>query len=535
MKDSACLEETQLTLESPRLAGTSASCGYTTRDTVGMPLSLRDVFGFEPDEKVVLSVCAVTQGDGWRLMHGTLLVVPEACAAISWGEWNRQHAGGRGPKIGPLPTSLSAEGDGWLMARAVIELPQADRWLAHLTEAVEAATAEPATVKLDGVHPVPALSAMLRAPKALLRALPGVDAPAGSLLAGLGRPAQALLWADESAGRFPAPQSVEVADQTSFLPSLDLTGIHVAPEGWTETPRGLLVGRAERRAWLREGRGDGKFESFLVDLGWDPGRISLPDLELTHEELLDGELVLDSRLRLEDLDTRKVDDLGLCTITLPTVGRSVAHSVALRIVDGELLDRSGPYPLVERAQIDITVNGDELPPVVTGISDPPPELDERMQRAAQIATELESVVRNGVQARMIADRQLALDRLTDLLKTARGELLVLDRYFGQSGEDWRLLDDVPVPVRVLCAKLEKDHVPAIAAHVSARVRPKAALHERIYVWDGSGLSVGGSPTTFGQGPVRITRLRQAEVDEWRTIFEVEWKSPLYRDVERAQD
>lgn len=501
-----------------------------------MPMSLRDLFGFESDEKVVLSACAVPQGDGWRLMHGTLLVVPEACAAVSWGEWNRQHAGGRGPRIGPLPASLSTVGDGWLMARAVMELPQADRWLAQLTRALEAAGTEPATVDLDAVPPVPALSAKLGAPKAMFRALPHVDAPAGSLLAALGRPAQALLWRDEteSAGRFPAPQNVEVADQTSFVPSLDLTGIHVAPDGWTETPRGLLVGRAERRAWLREGRGDGKFESFLVDVGWDPTRISLPDLELTHEELLDGELVLESRLRLEDLDTRKVDDLGLCTITLPTVGRSVAHGVALHVVDGELLDRSGPYPLVERAQIDITVNGEELPPVVTGISDPPPELDERMQRAAQVATELERVVRNGVQARMIADRQMALERLTDLLKTARRELLVLDRYFGQSGADWRLLDDVPVPTRVLCAKLEKDHVPTIAAHVSARVRSKAAIHERIYLWDGGGLSVGGSPTTFGQGPVRITRLRQAEVDEWRTIFEVEWQSPLYRDVERAR-
>lgn len=130
-----------------------------------MPLSLRDVFGFEPDEKVVLSVCAMPQGDGWRLTHGTLLVVPEACAAISWGEWNRQHAGGRGPKIGSLPASLSVMDDGWLMARAVMELAQADRWLAQLTDAVEATGAEPRTVKLDAIHPVPALSATLRAPK----------------------------------------------------------------------------------------------------------------------------------------------------------------------------------------------------------------------------------------------------------------------------------------------------------------------------------------------------------------------------------
>jgi hypothetical protein len=319
------------------------------------------------------------------------------------------------------------------------------------------------------------------------------------------------------------------------MPSRDLIGVHVTPEGvvpGSATPVGLLVGRAERRAWIRESRGTGDFDSFLVDLGWDPTRISLADLELTHEELLQGEMVSATRVRLEDLDTSTVDALGVCSVALPSVGRRVAHGVSLHTVDGELLDRTGPYPLVERIEMKITANGSELPPVVSGVSDPLPALDERMKRSAEVARDIEAVIRNGAQARIIADRGEALARLTAFLAGARGELLVLDRYFGQDINDWRLLDGVPVPVKVLTGKVAGT-APTIAAHVEARFRPKAPLHERVYLWDGGGLSVGGSPTTFGQAPIRIARLRRAEVAEWRTVFEAEWQSPLYSDIPRA--
>lgn len=500
-----------------------------------MPPSLRDLFGFESDEKIVLSVCAVPRGDQWRLMHATLLVVPEACAAVSWGQWRREHIGGLGPPLGPLPASLSVRGDDWLMARAVVGPEQADQWLTRLTCATEAAGANPATVDFDAIDPVPALSATLRAPKAMFRALPGTDAPAGALLAGLGRPAQALMWAGGPDGRFPVPRMVEVAGESTFLAGPDLVGIHVTPDGRADMPRGLLVGRAERRAWLGTSRGDGSFESLLVDLGWDPTRIALSELELTHEELLDGELIASSRFRLEDLDTRKVEHRGSGTIRLPSMGRLVAHGVALHTVEGELVDRHGPYPLAERVEISLIADGEVFPPFVTGVTEPPPGLDQRTRRAAQLAEELERVVRNGVQARLIADRRLALDRLKGLLEGARGELLVLDRYFGQSGEDWRLLDDVPMPVRVLCGKLQQDHAPRIAPHVRARFRRSAGIHERVYLWEGGGWSVGGSPTTFGQGPIRFSSLRQAEREVWRGAFETEWESPLYRDVERARD
>ena len=59
------------------------------------------------------------------------------------------------------------------------------------------------------------------------------------------------------------------------------------------------------------------------------------------------------------------------------------------------------------------------------------------------------------------------------------------------------------------------------------------MHERFYVWEGGGLSVGGSPTTFGQAPVRIQRLRPADAERCRDEFEQLWGSPLFKPVPRT--
>ena len=46
----------------------------------------------------------------------------------------------------------------------------------------------------------------------------------------------------------------------------------------------------------------------------------------------------------------------------------------------------------------------------------------------------------------------------------------------------------------------------------------------------AGSVLGGSPSTFGESPLRITRLREAEIAEWRQIFEAQWRSPLYTEL-----
>ncbi len=498
-----------------------------------MAATLEQIFGSADDERVVLSVCAVpcTTGSAhWQLIHGSLLIVPSACAETSWATWRQAERRDYGVGTGLLPAGFVIDGGDWLMARSVLDLGDAETWISKVRASVDIEA--PAEITLPAIANLPQLAVTLHPPTALIRVLPGIAAASGSLLSSLVRPAQALLWRSPTDVRFPEPDTVTLEGTQTFLPSRDLTGIHITPpsvDPAIATPAGLLVGRAERRAWIRESRGTGDFDSFLVELGWEPARISLADLEITHEEFLDGELVSAMRIRIEDLDTSEVDGKGRCTVAVMTIGRSVTHGVSLHTADGELLDRTGPYPLAERIEATLTIDGTELPPVVIGRTDPPPPLDERMRRSEQMATDLEDVIRNGVQARIIADRAQAITTLESLLAGARGELLILDRYFGQDTEDWRLLDDVSVPVRVLTGKMSSEE-PRIAAQVTARFRRKAPLHERIYLWNGGGLALGGSPTTFGQSPIRITRLRAAETDEWRQIFESEWESPFYNDV-----
>jgi hypothetical protein len=183
-------------------------------------------------------------------------------------------------------------------------------------------------------------------------------------------------------------------------------------------------------------------------------------------------------------------------------------------VNGDLLDRSGPYPLVERVEVGLEIDGQEQPPVIVGEKQAPGSLTDRSERAQAIESEVRRILRNGARARIIADKVTATARLIGFLEGARDELCILDRFFGQHLEEWRLLDSVSVPIRVLTGKLEKNlsggvAVPTFRPNVTVRYRPKAPIHERIYVWSGGGIVLGGSPSTFGESPLRISRLRDA--------------------------
>jgi hypothetical protein len=503
-------------------------------------LTLEQLFGAASDEQAVLSVCATrsSPGDPWVLAHGTFLVVPEACAAISWPEWNHQQGAQHSPRVDPpLQPSLSAHDASWLLARQVCRVSKAEEWLKELW----GQRPSKGIARLPELGCVPELQARLEMPKALARVVPGIDSPCSSLISGLGRPVQALMWANPEASRVDLPGQVEIEGHWSFMPSRDLAGIHLTEEGIDPaiaTAPGLLVGRAERRAWLRDSRGEGEFRRYIVELGWDPSRIDISDLEITHIERINLDTVLANRIRLEDLDLAEVAGAGAVAIELPTLGRRVTHELVLSTLDGELLDHSGPYPLIERVEVGLEIDGEQQPPIVSGITDPPPELQARIERREEISAELREVIENGAQARILAYRSIAIERLTDLIERARGELLVMDRYFGQDTADWHLLDGVNVPVRVLTGKLAKDVdgevvKATLGAQVNARFRPKAPIHDRIYIWEGGGLSIGGSPTSFGQAPLRLARLSAGEADIWRAEFETLWQSPNFSTVPRS--
>ena len=458
------------------------------------------------------------------MAHATLLSVPSRCAELSWSDWYRDECGGLGTHHGdPLPAEFVLSGEEWLLARAVLGVDEAESWLTAGTASVLKTAGDPVPVAFPAIGTVPDLSAELGAPAALLRVLPRVDSGISSLLASLGRPARAMLWRGATGQRFDVPDIVEIDGQWCPGPTRNLTGIHVTPADVPSrlaTAPGLLVGNAEHRAWIRDSRGERTFEHFNVGLAWNPKSIALADLELIHEQYVGDDIASSATVRLEDFDIGAVEGTGRCQVSLMSLGRAIRHGLTLRTVDGDLLDRSGPYPLVERVMIGMTINGQEQRPVVVGEAAAPPLLEERSQRARAIEADVKQVLQLGAQARIIADRATAVARLVDHLEGAIGELLHSHRYFGQHLDEWRLLDTVPVPVRVLTGKVAMDSggapaIPTLGASVTVRFRKKAPIHERIDSWDGGGIVLGGSPSMFGESPVRIDRLRPAEVAEWR--------------------
>ncbi|MGZ6576512.1 MAG: hypothetical protein ACXVHJ_36705, partial [Solirubrobacteraceae bacterium] len=109
--------------------------------------------------------------------------------------------------------------------------------------------------------------------------------------------------------------------------------------------------------------------------------------------------------------------------------------------DGALLDRTGPFPLAERINITLEANGSTTP-ITIGTDDPLPGLEARSVRQAQIEQQIQMLVSEAAEGRVLVDREAAEAGLLSAITHARGELLIHDRFFGQSLDDWRLLDDV---------------------------------------------------------------------------------------------
>lgn len=236
---------------------------------MGAPATLAELFSTEDDERVALSVCAVRESERgpWLVVHATLLVAPADCADSSWPERSRgegdRHASEFAP---PLPASLVRSGDRWLLGRTTCDLPEAEEWF----DAVWQAGETEGEAVLPQLGEMPELRGDLSPPDAMVRVMPNVDSPGSSLISGLRRPVQALIWPVPEGAAFAAPETVDIGASTSFLPTRDIAGIHVTSsdiDASIATARGLLVGLTERRAWIRNSRGRGDFERYVADLG----------------------------------------------------------------------------------------------------------------------------------------------------------------------------------------------------------------------------------------------------------------------------
>ncbi len=506
------------------------------------PLTLSEVFEPKPDELAVLSVAAVRTGRELRLAHASLVIVPPECARASWAQWRQtQEQGRNASRSGELPAELTHEAERSVLSRTVLTLSQAEDWFASLQQGDLGGGAD----SVLPVTPLPAIRAKLTPPEILMRVHTGTDIPVSGLLVGLGRPARALLWRDDEAPAFPELGTIEVDGLRVFTPSFDLVGMQLGRwvDGDLQTPRGIVVARAERRAWIVDGRGASELTEHVYQLGWDPELIDLADLELSYVARRDGAVVTESRARLQEMEIDHVRSRGRCEVTFQALGPGLTHEARLYSSSGELLDEIGPHALAERITMEISIVGEsgersDVHRSVLGGDVEPLTLRESLSRQLDVQQAAQRQLEEAAQRRTADTRAGAIARIRSAIERARSDLLIQDPYFGQRREEWELVAGLAVPVRVLTRKIQRwgrnqPHRPVLMPNgVEARCRPSNSndIHERVWIWEGGGLIVGSSPSHFGKAPVHINELTAAEAAVWRAKIETLWLQSDSRPV-----
>ena len=289
---------------------------------------------------------------------------------------------------------------------------------------------------------------------------------------------------------------------------------------------GLLLGKLERGAWLAEVRADSAKETASVSLGLDESRVSLADLELDLEEYESGDLASARRLRLGDvaLPSGPIPPGGAITVELPTLGLGMHRQFRLFDRDGVLLDATDRMPTVEQITVKIDTSAGPGPTVVIG-GVQPATLAERLQRADRADAQYRRLLEDGLSGRVIDDPATGLPLMAALLNQAHGYLDVLDPYFGWNVRDWQVLAQVPVPIRVLTGHGRYDRSgnltqQKVVPPPTGLVSPPNTVdvhswrgstppwHDRMYLWDGGGASVGSSPSGIGNRVARIDRVKR---------------------------
>ena len=189
--------------------------------------------------------------------------------------------------------------------------------------------------------------------------------------------------------------------------------------------------------------------------------------------------------------------------------------------------------MLEQITMKIDTNGGPGPTVIVG-GVQSVTLTQRLDRADRAEVQYRKLLEDGLQGRVIDDPVTGLPILTAMLNQAHGHLDVLDPYFGWDASDWQVLTLVPVPVRVLTGhgrydrngNLTKQKViappSALSSTITIEVRSwrggTPPWHDRMYLWDGGGATVGTSPSGIENRVARIdTRERQRGVGVAETI------------------
>lgn len=280
-----------------------------------------------------------------------------------------------------------------------------------------------------------------------------------------------------------------------------------------------------------------------------PGRASPGDLEVDLEEYADDGLAQARRIRLADLALPGGSPERV-TVALPTLGPGLRRRLRLYDRAGRLLDTCDATAFVSQIKITMTGHiGDESTTRHVSLGQAPAAPNPVTRLAALDTAEAgyTRLLTEGLSRRILDDPVTALAAIQEAVQSARDDLLILDPYFGHQPADWAALEKVAVPVRVLTmhkqfAKAATATKPAqpdvlmpLPPHAGIQHVPllgirswsqKAPWHDRVYLWVGGGLTVGGSPSGLGKRLRRLDRLSPVEADAWRTRFEALWVDPL---------
>jgi hypothetical protein len=533
--------------------------------------------------------------DSFRLRHASLVFGPPEMAAQSWPAWEEAE-GLQRPSSGVLnaPANFCYRGHGYVAGRVGLSGEDARAWLlaAVTTETVPPAGALPeASVALlmpeAEVRVFPHLwTPVSRLVRSTVRPVPGFffarrEAAADAGASGDGQAGHDLYWSEEVEGGAglggrtgvgfdvlrPPPDTAERArqalqkataptevDDDGFLVDADwevggdrfyggcmtLVGIAVphASHRMQPPPRGLLVGRVERRAWLTDIRGDGKFTRYRLTVGFDRELVDPARLEVELFEFLESEVVTARRMSLAELVPHLGTEQSPLRLELPMLGAGTSFRVRLWTRDGELLDTSKEMRLLSQLKVTMRLGIDGEDASATHSFSVGGRrtysLEERLQRFDDMQAEFEAALRAGADSRFIADAA-GVTAVTEALAGATGELLIQDPYFGKDGSSWSLLAGVKVPVRVLTGPDGKAP-PAAMSNVQVR-RWKTSnadrlptFHDRHFIWSTSGFSLGTSPNGLGNRDTNLSTLQAADIDAIRTRFEANWSSPSFENV-----
>jgi len=505
----------------------------------------------ERDEVAVVSVAATRSPDGegvWQLVYGSLLFGVQEMANTSWLGWRSRTEAAAATTLATILSATAPhepdlaqftfQDSEWLMARQV---------LSGQGQAVDTAAAFLEALRGQGVALTDAsggthlVQAQLAPADALVLGCRYDNSRLQLLTSAAQRPVLGYRFPRENLIDADVPDTWLVGSFRMPVPLLNLLGILSR----SADDQGLVVGRVGRTAWIADLRMD-QHQELHVGLGFDPERVALGDLEIDLEEYAEDGLVQARRLRLADLRLPATRPGDTVDVVLPTLGDGIRRQVRLYTRSGQLLDATDRNFFLSRINLAVTdmqggttalanVGGDPI--VVTAVT--------RLAKLNNAEKEYRKLLDDGLNHRIFDNAATAIAALQQMLADARGNLLVLDPYFGHKSTDWNALDRVTVSVKVLTQHekpwratprpVARPDASVIQRHARGlklrswdivQAGASAPWHDRVYLWQNGGLTVGTSPSGLGGRLARVDRLSPVEAAAWEARFNTWWADPL---------